>query len=67
VEKEHVSVCLKIQIGDGTSGTRKGFLLLDPGYNISRVITVMEDKIYPHTGIPMIWVKVKTFFFFILF
>ena len=25
-------------------------MLLDPGYHIARVITVMEDKIYPHTG-----------------
>lgn len=44
-EKEHVLVCLKIQI-DG----RGGIMLLDPGYHIARVITVMEDKMYPHTG-----------------
>lgn len=25
-------------------------MLLDPGYHIARVITVMADKLYPHTG-----------------
>ncbi|CAK9799085.1 hypothetical protein ANTQUA_LOCUS1853 [Anthophora quadrimaculata] len=25
-------------------------MLLDPGYHVARVITVMEDKLYPHTG-----------------
>jgi hypothetical protein len=45
VEKEHVMVCLPIQIG-----TRKGYLMLDPGYHVSRVVTVMEDGQYPHTG-----------------
>ncbi|XP_050580363.1 uncharacterized protein LOC126917501, partial [Bombus affinis] len=44
-EKEHVLVCLKIEIGG-----RKGVMLLDPGYHVARVITVMEDKLYPHTG-----------------
>ncbi|XP_076244006.1 uncharacterized protein LOC143185156, partial [Calliopsis andreniformis] len=44
-EKEHVLVCLKIEI----SG-RRGIMLLDPGYHVARVITVMEDKSYPHTG-----------------
>lgn len=44
-EKEHVLVCLKIEI----SG-RRGLMLLDPGYHVARVITVMEDKSYPHTG-----------------
>jgi hypothetical protein len=45
VEKEHVMACLKIRIGE-----KNGFLLLDPGYHISRVVTVMEDRLYPHTG-----------------
>lgn len=25
-------------------------MLLDPGYHIARVVTVMADKLYPHTG-----------------
>lgn len=44
-EKEHVLVCLKIEING-----RRGILLLDPGYHVARVITVMADKSYPHTG-----------------
>ncbi|KAK0175448.1 hypothetical protein PV327_009196 [Microctonus hyperodae] len=44
-EKEHVLVCLKIEING-----RRGVLLLDPGYHVARVITVMVDKHYPHTG-----------------
>lgn len=44
-EKEHVLVCLKIEINK-----RRGVMLLDPGYHVARVITVMEDKSYPHTG-----------------
>lgn len=46
MEKEHVGVCLKIQIGSN----RHGFLLLDPGYHVSRPVTVMQDLLYPHTG-----------------
>ncbi|XP_035705049.1 uncharacterized protein LOC110847209 [Folsomia candida] len=46
VEKEHVSVCLKIMIGHN----RNGCMLLDPGYHVSRPVTIMEDGIYPHTG-----------------
>lgn len=44
-EKEHVLVALKISIAG-----RNGILLLDPGYHVARVITVMADLIYPHTG-----------------
>lgn len=44
-EKEHVLVCLKINING-----RHGIMLLDPGYHVARVITVMADKLYPHTG-----------------
>ncbi|EEB14879.1 conserved hypothetical protein [Pediculus humanus corporis] len=44
-EKEHVLVALKIKIG-----TRYGILLLDPGYHIGRVITIMKDQFYPNTG-----------------
>lgn len=29
---------------------RGGVVLLDPGYQIGRVITVMIDQQYPHTG-----------------
>jgi hypothetical protein len=50
VEKEHVLVCLKIRIGDSITG-RQGFLLLDPGYHVSRVVTVMQDGLYPNTGL----------------
>ncbi|XP_058788843.1 uncharacterized protein LOC131662887 [Phymastichus coffea] len=45
-EKEHVLVCLKVIIGEN----RRGLLLLDPGYHVARVVTVMHDKMYPHTG-----------------
>uniref|UniRef100_A0A1B6KF53 Uncharacterized protein n=1 Tax=Graphocephala atropunctata TaxID=36148 RepID=A0A1B6KF53_9HEMI len=45
VEKEHVMVALKLNIAG-----RRGLLLLDPGYHIARVVTVMEDELYPHTG-----------------
>lgn len=44
-EKEHVLLCLKIKING-----RRGVLLLDPGYHVARVITVMADQKYPHTG-----------------
>lgn len=44
-DKEHVLVCMKVEIAG-----RKGVLLLDPGYHVARVVTVMEDKAYPHTG-----------------
>ncbi|KAL0275629.1 UNVERIFIED_CONTAM: hypothetical protein PYX00_003427 [Menopon gallinae] len=44
-EKEHVLVALKISIAG-----RNGILLLDPGYHVARVITVMADLTYPHTG-----------------
>jgi len=38
-------VAMQIEI-DG----RGGVILLDPGYQIGRVITVMIDQQYPHTG-----------------
>lgn len=44
-EKEHVLMCLKVEF----SG-RSGIVLCDPGYHVSRVITVMSDKTYPNTG-----------------
>lgn len=44
-DKEHVLVAMRLDIAG-----RKGILLLDPGYHVARVVTVMEDKLYPHTG-----------------
>ncbi|KAL1139294.1 hypothetical protein AAG570_006280, partial [Ranatra chinensis] len=44
-EKEHVLVCAHISVAG-----RRGVLLLDPGYHVARVITVMEDGLYPHSG-----------------
>lgn len=45
LEKEHVLLCLKFEIN-----SRQGLLLCDPGYHVGRVVTVMHDKLYPHTG-----------------
>lgn len=45
LEKEHVLLALKFEI----SG-RLGVLLCDPGYHVGRVVTVMYDRVYPHTG-----------------
>lgn len=44
-DKEHVMVAMQIEING-----RAGVLLLDPGYQVGRVITVMIDQQYPHTG-----------------
>ncbi|KAL4714847.1 hypothetical protein ACJJTC_012519 [Scirpophaga incertulas] len=44
-EKEHVMVGVQIRL-DG----RPGLLLADPGYHVPRVVTVMADRAYPHTG-----------------
>ncbi|GBP08927.1 hypothetical protein EVAR_78305_1 [Eumeta japonica] len=44
-EKEHVLVCVRVSV-DG----RAGLLLADPGYHVARVVTVMADRAYPHTG-----------------
>ncbi|XP_001974895.3 uncharacterized protein LOC6547596, partial [Drosophila erecta] len=45
VEKEHVMVAMRIAIGE-----RRGVMILDPGYHVSRAVTVMQDQSYPHTG-----------------
>lgn len=45
LEKEHVLLALHVKV-DG----RKGVLLCDPGYHVGRVVTVMADGVYPHTG-----------------
>ncbi|XP_072944829.1 uncharacterized protein [Epargyreus clarus] len=44
-EKEHVMVGVQISI-DG----RAGVMLADPGYHVPRIVTVMADRAYPHTG-----------------
>lgn len=45
LEKEHVLLALTFEIDE-----RNGVLLCDPGYHVGRVITVMCDGVYPHTG-----------------
>jgi len=45
VEKEHVLLAIKFELGN-----RQGILLSDPGYHVGRVVTVMKDHSYPHTG-----------------
>lgn len=45
LEKEHVLLAMKVEV-DG----RSGVLLCDPGYHVGRVVTVMGDGVYPHTG-----------------
>lgn len=45
LEKEHVLMCLKVEFSGRTC-----VLLCDPGYHVSRVVTVMSDNAYPHTG-----------------
>ncbi|XP_053610623.1 uncharacterized protein LOC128675326 [Plodia interpunctella] len=44
-EKDHVMVAIHVKIGD-----RAGVFLSDLGYHIARVVTVMADRCYPHTG-----------------
>ncbi|KAJ8715281.1 hypothetical protein PYW08_005262 [Mythimna loreyi] len=44
-EKEHVMVGIQIRV-DG----RPGVMLADPGYHVPRIVTVMQDRNYPHTG-----------------
>ncbi|XP_039756090.1 uncharacterized protein LOC120630854 [Pararge aegeria] len=44
-EKDHVMVACHVRV-DG----RPGVFLSDLGYHISRVVTVMADRCYPHTG-----------------
>lgn len=39
VEKEHVMVAMRIAIGE-----RRGVMILDPGYHVSRAVTVMQDQ-----------------------
>lgn len=44
-EKEHVMIGVQVRV-DGRPGT----LLADPGYHVPRIITIMADGNYPHTG-----------------
>ncbi|RVE48013.1 hypothetical protein evm_007325 [Chilo suppressalis] len=44
-EKDHVMVAIHVKIGG-----RAGVFLSDLGYHISRVVTAMADRCYPHTG-----------------
>ena len=45
LEKEHSLVAMRIVVAG-----REGIILLDPGYHVSRVVTIMKDQLYPHTG-----------------
>lgn len=45
LEKEHALVAMKIKVAG-----REGMMILDPGYHVARVITIMKDENYPHTG-----------------
>lgn len=45
LEKEHALVAMKIKVCG-----RDGILLLDPGYHVARVVSVMKDEKYPHTN-----------------
>lgn len=45
LEKEHALIALKLNVAG-----RDGFMVLDPGYHVARVVTVMKDQNYPHTG-----------------
>lgn len=44
-EKEHVMIGIQIYV-EG----RPGIMLADPGYHVPRIVTVMADRAYPHTG-----------------
>jgi len=50
--KEHVMVALKIALPDEVKRgrVREGYVLMDPGYHVSRPVVVMKDGKYPHTG-----------------
>uniref|UniRef100_A0A131YDJ8 Uncharacterized protein n=1 Tax=Rhipicephalus appendiculatus TaxID=34631 RepID=A0A131YDJ8_RHIAP len=43
--KEHVLVALRV-----LAGTRRGLVLLDPGYHVGFPVVVMDDGCAPHTG-----------------
>lgn len=45
LEKEHSLVAMRIVVAG-----REGIILIDPGYHVARVVTIMKDQLYPHTG-----------------
>lgn len=45
LEKEHALIAMRINVAG-----RDGYMVLDPGYHVARVVTVMKDQMYPHTG-----------------
>lgn len=45
VQKEHVMVGCQLIING-----RRGMFILDPGYHVARVVTIMADQLYPHSG-----------------
>lgn len=45
--KEHVLVALRVWVREGR---RAGLVLMDTGYHVGFPVTVMEDKLAPHTG-----------------
>uniref|UniRef100_T1JLG9 Uncharacterized protein n=1 Tax=Strigamia maritima TaxID=126957 RepID=T1JLG9_STRMM len=45
VEKEHVAAAARVNING-----RKAVILMDPGYHVGRVIIIMADGQFPHTG-----------------
>lgn len=55
-EKDHVLVAIHVRVAG-----RPGIFLSDLGYHISRVVTVMADRCYPHTGTTAY--KTNTIFF----
>lgn len=44
--KEHVLLLVKITLED----TRVGYILMDPGFHLTRPIVIMQDGQKPHTG-----------------
>ncbi|KAJ8737603.1 hypothetical protein PYW08_000198 [Mythimna loreyi] len=44
-DKEHVMVGVQISLNG-----RRGVLIGDPGYHVGRIVTIMVDGEYPHTG-----------------
>lgn len=45
LEKEHACVAMRVTVAG-----RAGLMVIDPGYHVARVVTVMQDECYPHTG-----------------
>ena len=45
--KEHVLLLAKITLGQEA---RVGYILMDPGYHVTRPVVIMQDGEHPHTG-----------------